>query len=55
MKTKEQIEAAIKQCDLAQQQGEVSFCPIWPEDYSLHCIDCTCRYALRWVLEIKEK
>jgi hypothetical protein len=54
MKTKEQIEEAIKQCDIAQQHDKASLCPIWPKDDSLYCVDCTCRYALRWVLEIKE-
>jgi len=54
MKTKEQIEQAIAQCDVAQQQEKASLCPIWPKDKDLYCVDCTCRYALRWVLEIKE-
>ncbi|MDD5649989.1 MAG: hypothetical protein PHF86_06175 [Candidatus Nanoarchaeia archaeon] len=55
MKTKEQIEQAIAQCDVAQEKDDAKLCPVWPNDPNgLYCIDCTCRYAWRWVLEIKE-
>jgi hypothetical protein len=54
MKTKEQIEEAIKQCDVAQKKGKANLCPVWPEDTNLYCVDCTCRYAWRWILEIEE-
>jgi len=55
MKTKEQIEQAIAQCDIAQEKNDLALCPVFPNDPNgLCCIDCTCRYAMRWVLEIKE-
>lgn len=54
MKTKEEIEAAIEQCDKAQQEDNPKLCPVWPQDDSLYCVDCTCRYGWRWVLETKE-
>ena len=54
MKTGKEIRAAIKQCGQAQQKDDPSKCPLWPNDDTLYCIDCTARSAWRWVLEIKE-
>lgn len=54
MKTKEQIEQAISQCDKAQKENNPKLCPVWPKNENLYCVDCTCRYGFRWVLEIEE-
>jgi hypothetical protein len=50
MKTETEIRNAIKACSKAQETDNPKLCPIWPKDDDLYCIDCTCRYAMRWVL-----
>lgn len=50
MKTESEIRAAMKACSKAQKTDNPKLCPIWPEEETLYCIDCTCRYAMRWVL-----
>ena len=55
MKTEQQIKNALELCGKAQEQDNSKMCPIWPKDEVLYCHDCTCRSALKWVLEIKEE
>lgn len=50
MKTESEIRAALKACSKAQETDDSKLCPIWPEEGTLYCIDCTCRYSMRWVL-----
>ena len=52
MKKSKEIRDAIESCKKAQEKDNPKLCPIWPEDENLYCIDCTCRSALKWVLEI---
>jgi hypothetical protein len=50
MKNEQEIKAAIKSCDEAQAANDPKQCPIWPDEPDLYCVDCTCRYAMRWIL-----
>ena len=50
MKTDKEIQQALGQCDKAQEKNDPKLCPVWPDDDSLYCHDCTCRAAWRWVL-----
>ena len=50
MKTESEIRDAIKACSEAQKTDDPKLCPIWPGDETMYCIDCTCRYAMRWIL-----
>lgn len=52
MRTAKEIKDTIKKCEAAQAKGKD--CPIWPDDDILICVDCTCRLALKWVLQIKD-
>lgn len=51
MKTESEIRAAMDACSKAQETDNPKLCPVWTEEETLYCIDCTCRYAMRWVLE----
>jgi hypothetical protein len=50
MKTEQEIKSAIKQCLKAMKKDDPKLCPVWPKNESLYCVDCTCRYAMRWIL-----
>jgi hypothetical protein len=50
MKNSQDILQALAKCVEAQKNDDPKLCPIYPEDESLTCLDCTCRDAFKWVL-----
>jgi hypothetical protein len=51
VKNSHEITQALEKCMEAQKADDPKLCPIYPKDESLTCLDCTCRDALKWVLE----
>lgn len=51
MKTEKEINTAITSCEKAQMEDSPKLCPIYPEESTLDCINCTCRDAWNWMLK----
>jgi len=54
MKTEEEVKKALSECKAYQIAGEGNqsvSCPLWPDEDSPGCYDCTAHLAWVWVLE----